>query len=176
MPGRDEKRHGSRLDACLALLIALPPSSALGQAPLQIAAREGSAVESALTEAAETATKKLAQPACRAVFSDFRSLDGRRLSEVLQELGQDAATYFRGLLFYDGYGSRGCATRDILASTRPGSRAVYLCSTQFVERAHRDPGLAAVLLIHEELHALGLGENPPSSREITQQVIRRCGK
>ena len=29
-------------------------------------------------------------------------------------------------------------------------------------------------VIHESLHALGLGENPPSSSEITQHVERRC--
>jgi hypothetical protein len=179
MPGRDERRRRSRFDASLALLIALatlPAASAHGQPALRLVGREGSAVERALTEAAQEAEKKLAEPACRAVFSDFRSLDGRPLSEVLQGVGQDATTYFRGLVFYDGYGRKSCETRDILASTSPGSRAVFLCSAQFVEKARRDPGLAAALLIHEELHTLGLGENPPSSREITQQVIRRCGK
>jgi hypothetical protein len=30
------------------------------------------------------------------------------------------------------------------------------------------------LIIHEMLHTLGLGENPPSSREITQRVTERC--
>jgi hypothetical protein len=35
---------------------------------------------------------------------------------------------------------------------------------------------ADVLLIHEMLHSLGLGENPPSSREITEHVVARCGK
>jgi hypothetical protein len=32
------------------------------------------------------------------------------------------------------------------------------------------------MIIHEELHSLGLGENPPDSKEITQQVIARCGR
>jgi hypothetical protein len=40
----------------------------------------------------------------------------------------------------------------------------------------RDPGLSASLIIHESLHTLGLGENPPSSSEITQHVERRCWK
>jgi len=137
----------------------------------------GSAVlVSALADAAERADAKLATPPCRMVFLDFRSLDGHRLQETLDGLGQDGQSYFRGLVFYDGYGQTACATRDILAFTRPGSRAVFLCSAQFVDKARRDPGLAAALLIHEELHALGLGENPPASREITQKVIERCGK
>jgi hypothetical protein len=33
---------------------------------------------------------------------------------------------------------------------------------------------AEAILIHEILHTLGLGENPPSSAEITRQVWRRC--
>jgi hypothetical protein len=32
-----------------------------------------------------------------------------------------------------------------------------------------------MIVIHELLHALGLGENPPLSVEITGQVMRRCG-
>jgi hypothetical protein len=31
------------------------------------------------------------------------------------------------------------------------------------------------MIIHEILHSLGLGENPPSSDEITKQVAARCG-
>jgi hypothetical protein len=32
------------------------------------------------------------------------------------------------------------------------------------------------MLIHEELHSLGLGENPPSTHEINEQIARRCGR
>jgi hypothetical protein len=31
------------------------------------------------------------------------------------------------------------------------------------------------VLIHEMLHSLGLGENPPESVAITAQVLKRCG-
>jgi hypothetical protein len=37
------------------------------------------------------------------------------------------------------------------------------------------PGIRENTLIHEMLHSLGLGENPPSSGEINGQVMRRCG-
>ena len=30
-------------------------------------------------------------------------------------------------------------------------------------------------MIHEFLHTLGLGENPPTSQEITERVSNRCG-
>ena len=35
-------------------------------------------------------------------------------------------------------------------------------------------GGAEIIIIHEFLHSLGLGENPPSSAEITKQVQTRC--
>ena len=32
-----------------------------------------------------------------------------------------------------------------------------------------------ITIIHEMLHSLGLGENPPESVAITAQVLKRCG-
>jgi hypothetical protein len=37
------------------------------------------------------------------------------------------------------------------------------------------PEEAEAALIHEMLHTLGLGENPPRSRDITARVRARCG-
>ncbi len=31
------------------------------------------------------------------------------------------------------------------------------------------------MIIHESLHSLGLGENPPRSQDITSRVTERCG-
>ena len=36
------------------------------------------------------------------------------------------------------------------------------------------PSDAEDLIIHELLHSLGLGENPPTSSQISSQVMRRC--
>jgi hypothetical protein len=126
--------------------------------------------------AAEAAEEKLAHTECRQVFADFRGLRGETIQSTLDALGEDALSHLARLDFYDGRGRRPCDEREIVAFTSPGSRAVFLCPAQFFEKTHREPGLAAVLLIHEELHALGLGENPPSSRAITAAVIARCGK
>jgi hypothetical protein len=43
-----------------------------------------------------------------------------------------------------------------------------------VELANRSTA-AELLVIHELLHTLGLGENPPSSVDITRVVTSRCG-
>ena len=40
--------------------------------------------------------------------------------------------------------------------------------------AVRNPREAEAMIIHELLHTLGLGENPPTSIEITRRVESRC--
>lgn len=50
---------------------------------------------------------------------------------------------------------------------------VFVCPS-FRREAERDPWAAESWIIHELLDTLGLGENPPSSREITQRVTERC--
>jgi hypothetical protein len=45
----------------------------------------------------------------------------------------------------------------------------------FNEAAARNASRAEIAVIHEALHTLGLGENPPDSREITRLVTERCG-
>ena len=60
--------------------------------------------------------------------------------------------------------------------TTPASRAVHLCGARLVSLFASSPRLASAVIIHEELHSLGLGENPPTSLDITQQVLSRCGR
>jgi hypothetical protein len=65
---------------------------------------------------------------------------------------------------------------DVLAFTSPGSQVVYYCGDRFIRNLTRR-GLSALAttIIHEELHSLGLGENPPSAEEIGRRVEARCG-
>jgi hypothetical protein len=51
---------------------------------------------------------------------------------------------------------------------------VHLCARQFELTQRRNPLLASRMVIHEMLHTLGLGENPPSTHEITSRIARRC--
>ena len=62
----------------------------------------------------------------------------------------------------------------MLAVAHPGSRAVQVCPEAIRFRYRKDPRYVEAILIHEALHTLGLGENPPSSFEITKRVMRRC--
>jgi hypothetical protein len=50
-----------------------------------------------------------------------------------------------------------------------------VCGRVFREAASRQESRAEIAVIHEALHTLGLGENPPDSLEITRRVAERCG-
>jgi hypothetical protein len=54
----------------------------------------------------------------------------------------------------------------------PGCQNV--CTAWFREAFVTNPSKVEAVTIHEALHTLGLGENPPSSREITARVVERC--
>jgi hypothetical protein len=125
--------------------------------------------------ALEEATDKLRARRCRTVFLDFTDRRSRRLAQNLEATGRSGSEYLQGLQFDDGSGSLVCERRDVIAFTSPGSRTVSVCGQRFAELVHRNRSFAAIILIHEALHSLGLGEDPPSSREITSRVVARCG-
>src|SRR5512141_2850707 len=122
------------------------------------------------------AAAKLRRPECRELLSDFRDAAGRRLTDVLEERGAEAAEYLSKLIFVDGRNVPRCAGGDMAAGAFPGSPYIAVCKETFARVQAQDPGLAANVVIHEMLHALGLGEDPPTSEEITRQVAKRCGR
>jgi hypothetical protein len=144
---------------------ASPPNVRIGEAYAQVAVRQSVA----------RASRRLARPECQQLLTEFADAAGRPLRVTLEERGFTAETYFRHMLFYDGTVHPRCAMKDIYAVTlEPGSRFVYVCPARFLDTFRKNPGRAEAYLIHEMLHSLGLGENPPSSREITDRVIDRC--
>ncbi len=131
----------------------------------------------AARQAIEGALLRLERPDCQRVFSDFRDRAGHPLQAALDLMGETPSSYLRGLVFfYDGAAQRRCALGDNLGGTQPGSRVVYVCPLQFSEAFQRDRFLAEAFVIHETLHTLGLGEDPPASLEITQRVMRSCSE
>ena len=113
-------------------------------------------------------------PECRAVFEDFSDARGRPLSEVLRERGLSPAEALDDLSFEIGDWTGRCEEHGVVAFTAVGTPVVKVCLYRLVETFRRDPHEAAAILLHEQLHALGLGENPPSSREITLRILERC--
>jgi len=97
------------------------------------------------------------------------------LADVLAQRGTDAATWLHSLTFVNGGGSGTCSTAP--AWTYVNDTTVNIC-TSFKGSGST---AGAVLLIHEELHTLGLTEKPQyptaamTSPEITEWVMSYCG-
>jgi hypothetical protein len=126
-----------------------------------------------MLHALERASRFVANPACQAILTDFRDGYGRTLRDNLIRLDIDARSYLRLILFRDGSGLPQCSSGS-LALTMPGSRVVYVCGSQLEASWRYNPDHVVISLLHEMLHTLGLGENPPSSGEITARVAKRC--
>jgi hypothetical protein len=103
---------------------------------------------------------------------------GRTLQENLDGTGETAQSYLAlRVFFYEGYRLPTCRSRRAkkgLAVTHPGSHAVFVCSHRFKDIQERNPPDAEAVVIHELLHSLGLGENPPASDDITSAVTKSC--
>ncbi|MEP6995621.1 MAG: hypothetical protein ABI968_13940 [Acidobacteriota bacterium] len=150
-----------------------PPA---GVAPLVIPFSIDRRLPHDLRPTLEEAARKLGDSRCQEILTDFVDASGRRLDVNLAAIGQTVPSYLGFVLFYDGRGTRPCADRNVLAWTTPGSRAVSICWDQFAASQRTNVGFAADIIIHEALHTLGLGENPPDARLIAAQVVARCGR
>lgn len=107
------------------------------------------------------AAAKVAAPSCGpAVLAHFRV-------PVPDQAGIE--NKLAALTFEDGAEHPVCKTGRAAVANVHGN-TVWICpGWQQLDLATGD-----AILIHEILHTLGLGENPPSSREITAEVLRRC--
>jgi hypothetical protein len=172
----------SRPNSRLALVASALAALAAGPQPLgaaepdlkRIATRTGADTVAVLS-ALQGAQLKLRTARCQALLDDFRGPDGLSLRDHLAPFEMEAADYLTQLVILDGgerRAGRRCQARDAAAVTTRGEHVVYVCGDVF--RA-LSTGLRENVLIHEMLHTLGLGENPPRPGEINTQVWRRCG-
>jgi hypothetical protein len=76
----------------------------------------------------------------------------------------------------EGSEQKVCSARGILAATQPGHGVVHIRAEQFRRTLQRNPYEAENIIIHEMLHTLGLGENPPAPAEIGARIVSRCGQ
>jgi hypothetical protein len=151
----------------------------------------GRTIRTDVERARAIALKKLQRPRCRLIFSDFTDSEGRTLQRNLDVRGETGASLLGRLSFYDGTGGQPCAQALALAFTKPGAGAVFVCGPAFRRALWDRMGLAANILLHEELHSLGLEESPeftrsspasdadrrppPTSSDINGRVAARCG-
>jgi hypothetical protein len=155
------------LATLLSTLAAIPAGHArsLGMDPLHAAVVE---------RAVEGARRRLQAEECRRIFTDFEDAAGAPLQRRLDTLRLDGAAWLGQIVFTEGFGQRACRRGQVLALTMPGSRVVYVCGARLRAAQARRSADAEVVVLHEALHTLGLGENPPDSLEITRRVSARC--
>jgi hypothetical protein len=168
-----QKRLGASL--AVVMLVATPLSARPDLGPFRVRGlnpMHTAAVERALAGAA----RRLESDECRRIFEDFQDGAGLPLRKRLDALGLAAPDYLSSIVFADGAGHRSCHGTDVMAVTAPGSRVVYVCGHRFRDAQARSPERAELVVLHEALHTLGLGENPPGSLEITQRVGARCAR
>lgn len=128
----------------------------------------------AVARAIEGASRQLAEPQCQGLFDEFGDASGQPLRATLDAQGLSGPDYLARVFFYDAPAPH-CGSSNLVITT-PGSRAVLVCGPRFVREMARNSRHAEATIIHEMLHSLGLGENPPSSDYITSRVRARCGR
>ncbi len=110
------------------------------------------------------ALRKLEEPSCRLIFTDFVDSDGRTLQQKLDLRGETGPELLRRLSFEDGSGVAPCGAQGILAFTKPSGPVIFICGPAFRRTLREHPALAANILLHEALHRLGLEEFPRLER------------
>jgi len=121
------------------------------------------------------AIRRLSTVKCQQVFADFTDQVGHALTTNLVATGRSPMDILAELYFVGADDAIQCRqSGGVVAFTTPGSRVVHVCGKRFIRPAlNRKSG--EIVLIHELLHALGLGENPPTSAQISKAVLTRCG-
>jgi hypothetical protein len=127
------------------------------------------------------AAARLDNAECRTLLSEFKDRHGRTLEENLEPFGVSASQYLLDLSFVDGSPLPACKSPAVAMAVNPGLPRVFVCplgpgrTNSRLSRIEFSSGsLAEAMVIHEMLHTLGLGENPPTTYEITARVRERC--
>ena len=107
---------------------------------------------------------------CPRLELDHRLVDAAAAAGALVR----SATSAEALIVEDGETHTRCDEQGVLAFTVVGSRVIHVCGRAFARAAQRAPQDARATMVHELLHSLGLGENPPSPRYITYRVQQLC--
>lgn len=122
------------------------------------------------------AHRRLGDVRCQEIFSDFQDVSGDAPQRRLDPIGQSGQSYLGWMWFVDAGSGGRCAESEVFAFTTPGSQVVHFCGDRFTRQIQRRGlGPLVSVILHEELHSLGLAENPPTSTEITRRVEFRCG-
>ena len=156
------------------MLTGMLPDRASAQPPILIGFLEGE-TRVYVQRAVKGAAARLGRPGCQTLLTDFSSASGQPLSATLAASGRHPVEAFVQLRFVEDRDGPQCVGGATLAFTQIGSQVVRVCGRQFKNRFLENRKTTELIMIHEFLHTLGLGENPPTSQAITGQVEFRCG-
>jgi len=129
----------------------------------------------AVEESLRGARARLNRARCEKLFEEFADQQGLSLAAKLRSTGLTGGGQLASLYFVAADEDRCRADETVAAFTAPGSRVIHVCATRFSQWFALKTRDGELLLIHELLHSLGLGENPPRSSDITARVRARCG-
>jgi hypothetical protein len=127
----------------------------------------------AVAHAVDGAVRRLARAECQALLDEFSDLSGRPLRAALDATALDVRAYLDRVLFYDAPAAA-CEGTTLAGAAAAGNRVIFVCGRRFVRTMAENPQHGEATIIHEMLHSLGLGENPPSSSHITSRVRDLC--
>lgn len=157
------------LIATVALALSAAPSPRAHARPAQLWGMDARLVDLAR----EGAMRRLRHAECQRLLTDFADAEGRSLAENLEPYAVPADQYLAQIALLSGSGHPLCDRGQARLVTTPNSKRIFVCKP-FVAIARSQPYEAEVALIHDMLHTLGLGENPPTTQEITLRVKSRC--
>jgi hypothetical protein len=127
----------------------------------------------AVAQAIRGAALKLARPGCQGLLDEFTDAQGRPLRAALEAQGLEAGAFLDRVLFYDAPPAA-CEGATLAGAHLVGSRVIRVCGRRFLRVNTESASHAEGVIIHEVLHALGLGENPPTPAHIASRVMDRC--
>lgn len=148
-----------------------------GGDPANISIRNG-VLHDAVADALNAALQKMENLQCQSVFQKWKNAPSEAYPGPYQTTawdnlnGQSISSWVSGLSFFNGSTWSTCSNSVKMAfTTMPGSHVVMVCP-QFSSYESGTPGQAADTIIHEILHTLGLGENPPNESQPTPTEIQ----
>lgn len=170
--------------AAMSLLVAsLPAGSSLeaGRGPVSYDRPLNPFDRGVVERVRARAAARLDEPECGKVLTDFKDRSGRTLESNLRPLGLSASRYLLDLPFVDGTPLPRCRNLAVMMAATPGVPRVFVCpdglgrlNSRLSRIEFQSGSLAEAMVIHEMLHTLGLGENPPTTTEITERIRERC--
>jgi len=173
-----DRRHSAFVSSLLMPLFGLWPVGTVSAAerarPASVRAL-GPGEQRIVDAARQGAMARLRSPECRALLADFSDRDGRPLEERLTAFALPPDAFLAALPLLDGSDRPLCQANRSHLVTTAGVARVFVCPS-YLKAVYQERVMAEVYLIHELLHTLGLGENPPTSQDITRQVVRRCAR